>query len=107
MEDEAERWMQMLNDRYAEAVQTLARERVAVEIVFRERDEHGDWLVWVLIEGEGGESIADSPFAIDRDHAAFAERCKLPNEPEMEPQLLLLPEPVREAVLRWAATGDG
>lgn len=102
MEEEAERWMQMLDDRHAEAVETLERERVAVEIVFRERDEHGDWLVWVMIQGEGGKSSADSPFPIDHDHAAFAERCKLPNRQEAEPQLLLMPEPVRDAVLRWA-----
>jgi hypothetical protein len=57
MEREAERWMQMLNDRRDEAVQTLERERVAIEIVFRERDDDGDWLVWVMIQGDGGASI--------------------------------------------------
>jgi hypothetical protein len=102
MEEEAERWMRMLDERRDEAVQTLERERVALEIVFRERDDDGDWLVWVMIQGEGGASIDDSPFDIDREHAAFAERVKLPNRPEAEPQVLLLPDPVREAVLRWA-----
>jgi hypothetical protein len=105
MEQEAERWMQMLNDRQDEAVQTLQRERVALEIVFRERDDDGDWLIWVMIQGEGGASIEDSPFEIDRDHAAFAACVKMPNRPEAEPQLLLLPEPVRDAVLRWAIPG--
>jgi uncharacterized protein DUF6176 len=105
MEAEAERWMRMLNDRRDEAVRTLERERerVALEIVFRERDEHGDGLVWMTIQGERGASIADSPFEIDREHLAFAERCKLPNRPDAEPQLLLMPEPVRDAVLRWAS----
>jgi hypothetical protein len=102
---EAERWMQMLNDRRHEAVRTLERERVAMEIVFRERDDDGDWLVWVLLQGDGGASIEDSPFEIDHDHAAFAERVKLPNRPEAEPQLLLFPDPVRDAVLRWATAG--
>ena len=46
------------------------------------------------------------PGMIDRDHAAFAERCKLPNRPEAEAQLLLLPEPVRDAVLRWTGGGS-
>ena len=105
MEREAERWMQMLNDRREEAVQTLERERVAIEIVFRERDDDGDWLVWVMLQGEAGASIEDSPFQIDRDHADFADRVKLPNRPEAEPQLLLLAEPVREAVLRWTMPG--
>jgi hypothetical protein len=105
MEQEAERWMRMLNDRRDEAEQTLERERVAIEIVFRERDDDGDWLVWVMIQGEGGASIEDSPFEVDRDHAAFAERVKHPNRPEAEPQLLLLAEPVHDAVLRWAIAG--
>ena len=105
MEREAERWMQMLNDRREEAVQTLERERVAIEIVFRERDDDGDWLVWVMLQGEAGAAIEDSPFQFDRDHADFADRVKLPNRPEAEPQLLLLAEPVREAVLRWTMPG--
>lgn len=98
MGPEAERWMQMLNDRLGEAVQTLERERVAIELVFRE----GDSLVWVMIQGEGGASIDDSPFEIDAEHAAFAERCIVPGGQEAELQLLLLPAPVQAAVLRWA-----
>jgi hypothetical protein len=68
--------MAMLNDRRDEAERTLERERVAIEIVFRESRHDGEWLVWVMIQGEGGASIDDSPFQIDRDHAAFAERVK-------------------------------
>ena len=36
---EADRWMAMLNDRLDECVATLDRERMAVEIVFRLRDD--------------------------------------------------------------------
>ena len=32
---EADRWMAMLNDRLAECVATLDRERMAIEIIFR------------------------------------------------------------------------
>jgi hypothetical protein len=98
MESEAERWMRMLNDRRAEAEETLARARVALEIVFRE----GEWLVWVMVQGEGGAGSDDSPFDIDRDHRALAERVKEPSRPEASPELLLMPEPVRAAVLGWA-----
>jgi hypothetical protein len=98
MESEVDRWMRMLNDRVGEAVRTLERERVAVELGFRD----GDSLVWVMIQGEGGASTEGSPFEIDADHADFAERCVVRGGPEAEPQLLLLPAPVRAAVLRWA-----
>jgi hypothetical protein len=59
-----------------------------------------------MVHGEGGASSADSPFDIDREHAALAERCKLPNLPEAEPELLRLPEPVQAAVLDWALRPD-
>jgi hypothetical protein len=44
----------------------LERERVAVEIVFRERDDDGDWLVWVMIHGrwrgvDRGLAVRDRP----------------------------------------------
>ncbi len=98
MEAEVDRWMRTLNDRLDEAVRTLERERVAIELAFRD----GDSLVWVMVHGEGGATTEGSPFEIDADHAAFAERCVFPGAPEAEPQLLLLPAPVRGAVLRWA-----
>jgi hypothetical protein len=37
--DETNRWMAMLRERHAECVATLDRERMAVEVVFRSRDD--------------------------------------------------------------------
>jgi hypothetical protein len=84
----------------------LDRERMAVELIFRDRDEQGEWLYVVSIQGEGGEGLDTSPHAIDRDHAEFSRRCKEPGWLEAEPQLLLLPEPVRRAVVQWATGGS-
>jgi len=39
MGGEVDRWMRMLNDRLDECVATLDRERMAVELIFRDRDE--------------------------------------------------------------------
>jgi hypothetical protein len=66
--------------------------------VFRD----GDSLVWVMIQGEGGDSIEDSPFSIDAEHAAFAGRCMVLGGEEAEPQLLLLPAPSAAPCSRWA-----
>lgn len=98
---EADRWLQMLNDRVEECVATLDRERMAVEIVFRLQENGEDYLYWVSIFGSGGNGL-DPSVPIDRDHDAFARRTKEPGWVEAEPQLLLLPAPVREAVLGWA-----
>jgi uncharacterized protein DUF6176 len=99
---EADRWMRMLNDRNDECVATLDRERMAIEIVFRLKEDGADYLFWVSVHGEHGAGLDTSPHAIDRDHEAQARRTKEPGWVEAEPQVLMLPEPVREAVLAWA-----
>jgi hypothetical protein len=100
--EEADRWMQMLDDRVDECVATLDRERMAVEIVFRLKEEGADYLYWVAIRGESGAALESSEHPIDVDHQAQARRTKEPGWVEAEPQVLMLPEPVREAVLAWA-----
>lgn len=100
--DEADRWMTMLDDRVEECVATLDRERMAVEIVFRVQEDGQDHLYWVAIRGEHGASLDTSEHQIDRDHEAQARRTKQPGWVEAEPQVLMLPDPVREAVLAWA-----
>ena len=100
--DEADRWMTMLDERVDECVATLDRERMAVEIVFRLREDGQDYLYWVAIRGEGGADLQSSTHQIDLDHQSHAARTKAPGWVEAEPQVLMLPDPVREAVLGWA-----
>lgn len=100
-EAEADRWMAMLNERLDECVATLDRERMAVEIVFRLREGENDFLFWVTVKGAGGAGL-DENIPIDRDHAAQSRRTKEPGWTEAEPQVLLVPGPVREAIMSWA-----
>ncbi|HZP53821.1 DUF6176 family protein [Actinocrinis sp.] len=102
---EADRWMRMLNDRIDECVATLDRERMAIEIVFRLQEDGADYLYWVCVKGEGGAGL-DLDLPIDRDHVEQAMRTKEPGWVEAEPQVLMLPDPVREAVLAWALRGE-
>lgn len=102
--DEADRWMAMLNGRHDECVATLDRERMAIEIVFRLKENGEDYPFWVSVPGPDGQPF-DPSSAIDRDHLEQAKRTKLPGWTEAEPQLLLLPDPVRDAVLSWARHG--
>jgi hypothetical protein len=102
---EADRWMRMLNDRIDECVATLDRERMAIEIVFRLQEDGEDYLYWVSVKGEGGAGL-DLDLPIDRDHVEQAMRTKEPGWVEAEPQVLMLPDPVREAVLGWALRGE-
>jgi hypothetical protein len=98
---EADRWMAMLNERLDECVATLDRERMAIEIIFRLKENGEDYLFWVSVHGADG-AVLDFSNAIDRDHVEQAKRTKEPGWTEAEPQVLLLPDPVREAVLSWA-----
>ncbi len=99
-------WMQMLNDRREECRATLDPERMAVEAIFRLTDEHGEWLYWFELRGEGGSGLTDDR-AIDRAHIEFARRAKVPGHEVAVPELLLLPEPIERAVRTWAKCGAG
>lgn len=101
MEDEATRWMQMLNDRHDEAVATLDRERMAIEIVFRSSEPTGDHLTWVTVRGPG-EDVGTSTHPLDVDHLEYDRRVRLPGWTTAEVHLLLAPEPVLAAITDWA-----
>ena len=103
--DEADRWMAMLQERHAECVATLDRERMAVEVVFRSREDDGtEHLWWFAIQGLEAAGLDDSPHPIDADHVAQARRTKEPGWVEADPQVVFLPEPVRAAI-RGSVTG--
>lgn len=59
---EADRWMALLRERHAECVATLDRERMAVEVVFRSREDDGtEHLWWFALRGEEGVGLSDQP----------------------------------------------
>jgi hypothetical protein len=102
---EADRWMAILDDRVDECVATLDRERMAIEIIFRLKENGEDYLFWVSVHGADSKGLdPDNP--LDQAHVQQAKRTKEPGWTEAEPQLLLLPGPVREAVLSWALRDD-
>jgi Family of unknown function (DUF6176) len=102
---EADRWMAMLNERLDECVATLDRERMAIEIVFRLKENDEDYLFWVSVHGPDG-GTPDPDNALDRDHIEQAKRTIAPpGWTDATPQVLMLPDPVRDAVLSWAS-GD-
>ncbi|MDQ3544557.1 MAG: class I SAM-dependent methyltransferase [Actinomycetota bacterium] len=98
-------WMDMLNARLDECVATLDRERMGVEIVFRQRDGDDEYLYWVQVRGDGA-SVETSPAQLDLDHVAFDERCRERGWQLGEPELLLLPAAVRAAVLGHCDVDD-
>ena len=52
-------WMAMLNDRLDETVAILDRERMGIEIVFRQRDGDDEYVYWIVVRGDS-EHVATS-----------------------------------------------
>lgn len=106
MTSEVDEWMRMLRDREQECVATLERDRMALEMVFRQRQDGEEFLYWVTIQSGVAAANADALdeselTPLDREHIAFSRRCKEPGWDEAELQVLLVPEPVRGAIAAW------
>jgi hypothetical protein len=48
-------WLDMLNNRMSEVVQTLDREQMKLEVIFREIIDGSEYLYWFSVQGEHGE----------------------------------------------------
>jgi hypothetical protein len=97
-----DRWMETINTRITEAIATLARERMYVEVILREQRQGDDWLYWFILQGDGGESLATSPHDLDRVHRAFLEECldREYGQDNILPHVLLL-APAVSAAIGW------
>lgn len=104
MEAEVDRWMDKLRARRDECIATLDRERMAVELIYRERRPEGEALTWVVVHAPGGRPLEGSPFAIDEIHRSYVERCLDADSLEtIEAELFLAPPEVEEAIGRFVA----
>jgi hypothetical protein len=68
-------WMKILNDRIDECVQTLDREQMRLEFIFREISNGEEYLYWCTLQGEQGQAVETSSFEIDRIHRELFEEC--------------------------------
>ena len=93
-------WLSMLNARRDEVLQTLDREQMKLEVIFREIIEGEEYLYWFSVQGETGESVNTSPFAVDQEHIAFHEEC-IDHDYGMrdaQPQVIMVPPQVAQAM---------
>jgi hypothetical protein len=98
MSSRVDEWFATLNAGKAECVETLEREKMYVESIFREKIGDEEFLYWFSIQGENGESIDTSPFPIDAIHREFGRECvdrSLPRV-DMDPEVLLITPKVAE-----------
>jgi len=95
-------WLKMINERIDEAVATLDREGMKLEVIFRELIGEHEYLNWFTIQDETGEPIETSPFDLDREHREFGEECIDHDHGgyESQPQVIILPPQVA-AAMKW------
>ena len=96
-------WLAMLNSRMDEVKETLVREEMHVEVIFREMIGEDEFLYWFSIQGEGGAHVRTSPHPLDHDHIAFHEEC-IDHDygaRDAQAQVIILPDAVA-AMLGWA-----
>ena len=95
-------WMAMLNGSTHEVVQTLERERMKLEVIFREIINGEEYLYWFSVQGEAGEPVNTSPLNIDQKPIAFHEEC-IDHEYGMrdaQPQVIMIPPHIAQ-VMEW------
>jgi hypothetical protein len=95
-------WLRMLNDHMSEVIQTLDREQMKVEVIFREMIDGQEYLYWFSVQGEEGEEVNTSPFEVDRQHIAFHEECidHQHGAHDAQAQVVMVPPNIARA-LRW------
>ena len=95
-------WLKMLNDNMSEVIQTLDREQMTVEVIFREMIDGEEYLYWFSIQGEAGEEVNTSPFEVDRKHIAFHQECidHQYGAHDAQPQVVMVPPNIAQA-LAW------
>jgi len=93
-------WLQMLNRHMSEALQTLDREQMKLEVIFREIIEGNEYLYWFSIQGEGGETCESSPFEVDAKHIEFWKECidEEYGRRDAQPQVVMVPEAVAQTM---------
>ena len=92
----------MLNRRMPEVLQTLEREEMKIEVIFRESIDGDEFLYWFSVQGDQGETCHNSPFDVDAKHIEFYKEC-IDHEYGMrdaQPQVVMVPKVVAQA-MEW------
>jgi len=68
-------WMQVLRDRRDECIDTLEREAMYYESVFKTEFNNRLYLAWFSVQGDVHASVHDSKHPIDKLHLEFWDEC--------------------------------
>jgi hypothetical protein len=97
---QVDEWMKMLNDNMSEVIQTLDREQMKLEVIFREMINDEEYLYWFSVQGEMGASVETSVFKVDRQHLEFHDECidHSYGMRDAQPQVIMVPPEIAQAM---------
>ena len=99
--ERVDQWLAMLNNSMDEVVQTLEREEMKLEVIFREIIDGEEYLYWFSVQGEHGQYSDTSPFDVDKMHIEFHDEC-VDHEygcRDAQPQVVMVPEAIAQAMV--------
>src|SRR5262245_49603733 len=93
-------WLGMLNGRMNDVLETLGREQMKLEVIFREVIDGDEYLYWFSVQGEEGENCETSPFELDSKHLEFWDECIDDDygRHDSQPQVVMVPREVAQAM---------
>lgn len=73
---------------------TLEREKMYVEIIFREELNGEEYLYWYSVQGEQGENVETSNYEIDKKHLEYWEQCIDPSfcSKDLATEVVMIPK---------------
>ncbi len=74
-EERAGEWMRILCERQSECVETLEREKMHYECIFKGYRNGRLYLSWFSVQSTHGLPVEDSPHPIDQVHIAYWDEC--------------------------------
>lgn len=75
LEGKADEWMRELVERKGECIETLDRERMHYESIFKSIRDGRMYLTWFAVQGVAGEHVRSSPYPIDELHRLCWAEC--------------------------------
>ena len=105
--DRVDEWMELLNNNMGELIQSLDREKMQIEVIFREIISGEEYLYWFSVQGDSGEMADTSPFELDKRHLAFHDECvdHSYGMRDAQAQVIMVPEKVAKA-MAWDSPSE-
>lgn len=101
-----EDWIKWQHNQHQAIVETLEREKMYVEAVFRDTVNQPDYIYWLAVNGEGGEHYTTSNLAVDKIHSEYMKKILVKgSRVVLKTEFTLLPAFIEKNIQQHQAAG--